>query len=76
MVELTKRQKQCLDALIQGKTNEQIAAEVGILPHTVEYHLSNIYEKMKLPNKNRVSAAVVYVTEAIKNTVLAVQETT
>ncbi len=70
MVELTKRQKQCMEALIQGKTNEQIGATVGIKAHSVEYHLSNVYEKMGLPNKNRVSAAVIYLTEKYREVVM------
>jgi two-component system, NarL family, nitrate/nitrite response regulator NarP len=71
MPELTRRQKQVLEALMKGYTNEQIAASVGISRITVEYHLSNIYEKLNLSNKTRLNAALYYMGEMLKQLAMA-----
>ncbi len=58
MPELTRRQKQVLNELMQGRTNEQIAAKVGIDVRTVEHHLTNVYKKWNLSNRTRLNAAL------------------
>jgi len=45
---LTKREKQILDFIIQGQTNKQIADEAGISIRTIETHRLNIMKKMKV----------------------------
>jgi DNA-binding NarL/FixJ family response regulator len=71
MPELTRRQKQVMDALIKGYSNAQIAHEIGIDPHTVDQHLSNVFSKWNLPNRNRVGAAILHYTEQIRSMVRA-----
>lgn len=60
---LTRREMQILFKLVSGKTNDQIAYELGICVKTVEKHLTYIYRKMKVTS--RVSAAVNAVREGI-----------
>lgn len=53
--DLTRRERTLLAALAAGKTNKQIAAENGITPNTVAWHLKNLFAKLNV--KNRTSAA-------------------
>lgn len=45
---LTARERQVLDALVQGDANKVIAAELGISERTVELHRSNVLKKMQV----------------------------
>jgi len=42
----SKRQKEVIDHLLQGKVNKQIALALGISERTVEFHLKNVYNKL------------------------------
>jgi DNA-binding CsgD family transcriptional regulator len=48
---LSKREHDVADLLMQGKSNKQIAAILGISEHTVEFHLKNIYEKLGISSR-------------------------
>jgi len=41
-----------------GRTNEQIAARLGLSVRTVERHLSNVYSKLEVTGKAARAAAV------------------
>ena len=43
---LTERETECLQLLAQGKTNEEIAADLGIGERTVRFHLTNTCQKL------------------------------
>jgi two-component system nitrate/nitrite response regulator NarL len=43
---LTTRELQILQLLVEGYTNKAIAAEIFISEKTVEYHLDNLYKKI------------------------------
>lgn len=60
---LTRREMQILQKVVSGKTNNQIAYELGICVKTVEKHLTYIYRKMNVTS--RVSAAVNAVRDGI-----------
>jgi DNA-binding NarL/FixJ family response regulator len=47
---LTKREKQILELIVSGKTNNQIADGLFISPLTVETHRRNLMKKMKATN--------------------------
>lgn len=53
---LTEREKEVLELIIQGKSNPQIANELVLSIHTVKAHLESIYKKLGVHNK--VQAAV------------------
>lgn len=53
---LTKREKALLAALAKGRTNTELAAELGISINTVKFHLRNLYEKLGLKNRSQAIA--------------------
>ena len=48
---LTEREKDVSRILSQGKSNKQIALELGISERTVEFHLKNIYTKLSVASR-------------------------
>jgi DNA-binding CsgD family transcriptional regulator len=49
---LTNREKEVAYLLLEGKSNKQIALELGITESTVEFHLSNNYGKLGVDNRS------------------------
>ena len=43
---LTSREYEVLEQLVSGKSNKEIAAQLGISPRTVEFHRKHVMEKM------------------------------
>jgi DNA-binding NarL/FixJ family response regulator len=52
--ELTAREEEVLDLLVQGWTNEEIAKELVISKHTVARHRENIMRKLNLHNRSEL----------------------
>ena len=50
-VDLSKREKEVLRLVLQGKSNKQIALSLGISIRTVEFHLKNIYAKFQVSSR-------------------------
>jgi DNA-binding CsgD family transcriptional regulator len=50
-VQLSKREKEVLSLLLQGKSNKQIALSLDITVRTVEFHLKNIYAKFQVSSR-------------------------
>jgi DNA-binding CsgD family transcriptional regulator len=48
---LSEREKDVVRILLQGKSNKQIALELGISNRTVEFHLKNIYTKLGVESR-------------------------
>ncbi|MBI5222788.1 helix-turn-helix transcriptional regulator [Candidatus Micrarchaeota archaeon] len=48
---LTRREKEILNGIAAGKTNEDIAEMLSISRHTVRTHIKNIYEKLHVHSK-------------------------
>jgi FixJ family two-component response regulator len=44
---LTHRERQVFDAIIRGRLNKQIAAELGTVEKTVKVHRARIMQKMR-----------------------------
>ena len=51
MDQFSEREKEVTNLLLQGKSNKQIAMALGISANTVEYHLKNIYRKLKVSSR-------------------------
>lgn len=49
--QLTRREREVLDALSQGWSNTQISSRLGISENTVKYHLKLIYGKLGVANR-------------------------
>lgn len=54
---LTPRQVMILLCVVQGKTNKEIAHELGISESTVEQHLWRIYQRLGVSNRVQASQA-------------------
>jgi DNA-binding NarL/FixJ family response regulator len=48
---ITKREKEILDLICKGHLNEEIADRLCISIHTVKNHISNLYDKLDVPNR-------------------------
>lgn len=55
MVRLTDRERQIMGRLVEGGSLKELAASMGLSPHTVDTHVRNIYAKLGVRTK---SAAV------------------
>lgn len=54
--DLTPRELEILQLVVAGKTNKAIANEIYVSPKTVEFHLDNIYTKIRA--RTRLMAGV------------------
>jgi len=57
--ELTKREKQVLMQLAQGKTRRQVADALCISTHTVADHIKHIYRKLNISSRAEAARAAV-----------------
>ena len=64
METLTPRERQVLDPVVEGKTNQEISDELHIKRKTVEVHRGNMMKKMRVSN----------VTELVRSVLLAREE--
>ena len=48
---LSRREKEVVGLLLQGKSNKQIALSLGVSERTVEFHLRNIYNKTQVSSR-------------------------
>lgn len=53
-IKLTARQCECLILLARGLTSQDVADEMYVSKRTVDYHLREAYERLKV--KNRIQA--------------------
>jgi DNA-binding CsgD family transcriptional regulator len=49
--QLSKREKEVVDLVLQAKSNKQIALALGIAVSTVEFHLKNVYAKLQVRSR-------------------------
>ncbi len=61
--DLTHREMQILQLVIEGKTNRAIATEIYISEKTVEFHLDHIYTKLGV--RSRLMAGVWAIQQGI-----------
>jgi DNA-binding NarL/FixJ family response regulator len=48
---LTRRERQIIETVVDGQTNRDIAATLGISEYTVKHHLTNIFDKLGVYNR-------------------------
>lgn len=48
---LSRREKDVVGLLLQGRSNKQIALSLGVSERTVEFHLKNVYEKAQVASR-------------------------
>ncbi len=49
-IQVTKRELETLKHIVQGKTDIQIAGEMGITVHTVNAHRKSLLKKLRVNN--------------------------
>lgn len=52
---LTQREKEIILMIPTGASNDEIADQLNISPHTVKTHLYNIYGKINVPNRTHAA---------------------
>jgi DNA-binding NarL/FixJ family response regulator len=57
--ELTNREREVLDLLVDGKSYREIASLLYISHKTVESHVGHIYQKMGVSNKTQAAVYAV-----------------
>jgi len=55
---LSKKEQKVAQAMMQGKTNQEIANEINITGHTVKFHIKNIFERLQVNNRLQASAVL------------------
>jgi len=58
MPRLTPREREILDLVAEGVTNDEIAARLWVSPGTVRRHLENIYPKLGVHTRTAAAAFV------------------
>ncbi len=56
---LTEKEKDVLDFLVEGFEYKEIAMKMGVSPHTIRNHIANIYKKLHVTS--RTQAIKVYI---------------
>jgi DNA-binding NarL/FixJ family response regulator len=54
--QLTAREREILELLATGRSNQQIAAALFLSPKTIEHHLSGIYKKLGVRSRTQLAA--------------------
>ena len=52
--ELSSREWEVVNQLLEGKSNKQIAAALHISVRTVEFHLKNVYDKLQVSSRTEL----------------------
>jgi DNA-binding NarL/FixJ family response regulator len=53
---LTKRELEILRLVASGASNAQMARTLWVTEQTIKFHLSNVYKKLRVPNRTAASA--------------------
>lgn len=49
--QLTRRQSECVDLVIEGLSSKEIARRLGIAPSTVDNHIAQVMNQWNIPNR-------------------------
>ena len=52
---LTRREREILELVAEGRTNADIAQRLWVTQQTVKFHLSNVYKKLGVSNRTQAS---------------------
>src|SRR5829696_7884234 len=65
-VQLSKRETEVIQLVLQAKSNKQIALSLAISVRTVEFHLKNIYSKFQVSSRIELILKLGHATGAAK----------
>lgn len=54
-IDLTEREMDVIQLLVEGLTNKEIAAMLAVRPRTVKFHLDNIYSKLGITTRTEAA---------------------
>lgn len=54
---LTPRESEVLRRAAVGRTNMQVALDLGITVHAVKFHLASVFRKLEVRNRTEAAAA-------------------
>ena len=54
---LTKRMREILGLLVQGKSEKEVATDLGLSPHTVQIHVTRMYARLGVNSRAELLAA-------------------
>jgi DNA-binding CsgD family transcriptional regulator len=60
---LTDRQRQTLDRLLAGRSEKQVAAELGLSRHTVHVHVKSLYRTFHVNSRHELLAKFIHRSE-------------
>ncbi len=61
---LTTREVEVLRRTATGRTNADVAEQLGISVHAVKFHLASIYRKLEVHNRTEAAVAFLSAAEA------------
>ena len=67
--ELSKREKDVVNFLMQGKSNKEIARALSMAEGTVEFHLTKIYAKLGVVSRTEAIIRLSQLGNSLENTV-------
>ena len=56
---LTEREREVLAEIINGKSNKEIAVYLGMSPHTVKTHVTNIIQKLAVTDRTQAAVKAI-----------------
>lgn len=60
LASLTKRERQVLSLVLQGKTNGEIAAQLHVSQNTVKNHVTHLFDKMGVRSRTELVVALLH----------------
>ena len=54
LLTLTSREREVMELVLNGESNRDIGAALSISERTVEVHLTKIYRKLRVSNRNQL----------------------
>jgi DNA-binding CsgD family transcriptional regulator len=55
---ISKREREIMELILQGKSNKQIQELLFISLHTVKNHIYNLYQKLNIKSRNQLMSLV------------------
>ena len=62
-IEFTEKELQVIPLLLEGKSNSQVALQLGVSTRAVEHHLTHIYEKLGVCSRTEAVIKLVHLFE-------------
>lgn len=56
---LTKRERQVADLIVEGLSDKEIGARLGVTPHTAGFHVDRLRKKLGVDNRVKAAVAII-----------------